>query len=301
MYRQALALVLFLCLNAAAEDKKPCCPPRVVDLCTADHRRTTLSVAPIRGTGLMTVPVVFDASPRVPFFIDTSEARTKVAPRYLSNQGYTRHTPKDLKSKEAFSAVTPNVLTIGNQLWTYPRLLVDEQRDFGKTEAGSVAGVLGNDLLTQAEFMLDLHKNELVFFFTRDAIIPRVQGRSVKRMVTPKDVAGSLAIPGTINAKPVLVLISTADTSAVVNQFASQLTGGAAFDLKIGDLAVSVPVSTVGDAARFARVKADKKPVVVLPVGLLKDKVLYLSPATRSAYLADVSACPVGPSVKKFK
>jgi hypothetical protein len=293
MHRQVLALVVLLCLTCAAEDNKRCCPPRVVDLCAADHRRTTLSVAPVRGKDLLTVPVVLDTSPKAPFFIDTSEARTKVAPRYLSNQGYTRHTPKDLKGKEAFSAVTPNVVTIGNQIWTYPRLLVDEQRDFGKTEAGSVAGVLGNDLLSQAEFMLDLHKNELVFFFTRDAIFPRIQGRNVKRMVTPKDVASSLAIPGTINGKPVLVLISTADTSAVANQLASQLTGAEAFDLQIGDLTIRVPSSTVGDPARFARVKADKKPAVILPATLLKDKILYLSPATRSAYLADVAACPI--------
>lgn len=302
MYKQALACALFLSLSSQAEDPKRCvCPPRIVDLCTAAQRRTVISVAPIAGSGLMTVPVAVATSPKAPFFIDISEARTKVAARFLTHEGYSRHRPAGSSKKEAFSAVTPSVLAIGNQIWTYPRLLVDEQRDLGKAGAAEVAGVLGNDLLSQTEFLLDLRRNQIVFFFTRDPILPRIQNVGVRRLLLVKEIANSLAISGTIKGKPVAILVSTSDTSAVLNPIASQVLGGASsFELSIGDVSLPVPSSTVSEIPRFSRVKADKEAAMVLPTSLLKGKILYFSPATRSAYLADAAACDAEPKKKKF-
>ena len=300
--RRALLFIGLLAVTAGAQEKKCVCPPRVVELCTADHRRTTLATAKLIGSDALGVLVGVSGATDIPFTLDTSEARTKMPPKLLADLGYTKHAPKDAPKNEPFSGVTPSVLSIGNQIWTYPRLLVDEKRDFGKVGGKSVGGVFGNDLLSQTEFLLDLQNKRIVFFFTRDAIFARVNGKPVKRVKLLPQVAGGMAIAAAINGKPVAVLIATKEATPLVNAPAAQLIGSATtFAVNIGEVALNVPAFSAGDAARFARVKADKMPAIILPASVLTGKMLYFSPAMKSFYLAEGGSCPVPPPAPNKK
>lgn len=280
-------LFAILCAAAHAQQQKCPCPPRVIDLCTAQWHRTANPAVRLMGDRQLAAPVSTGSATGVPFWVDLAEPRTTLAPPFVEGLRYVRVPSAKSKGKERYSAVTLPAVSIGRQVWTYPRLLVDEERKFGKAGGKDVGGVIGADLLKQTDFLLNFKDRKLTFFFTHDRIIATIIGVRLKPLRVRRN---SLAIEGKAGDKTVLVFVSTAATVAEFNAAAVELASGATtLGIALGDLSVQVPLAPANEQ-RFERLRL-KEPAVVLPATLLKDKLLHFSPQVQTAYIGDGSSC----------
>ncbi len=139
--------------------------------CSAPELLNTITMAPVAGSDLMTVPVTINGKQKQ-FLLDTGDDTTQVSEAMVRDLGLPEHTymggARELnvrgshKADDAREQVEIAELAMGNQKGSGFQFLVSQDRELGRDKPYD--GLLANDLFSNYDVDMDFVSRELKYF-----------------------------------------------------------------------------------------------------------------------------------------